>query len=415
MSGVWKRLQVFCLAFMLVVLGSAGVFAQDSAPNTDLEGELLLWHGWTGAEADTLTNDILPAWQAANPNVTIEVLAVPFDQLKNKYSQEVATGGGPDLLIGPADWVGELATGELIRPLDDLVDEATLGNYLSSTVDALRYDGNLYGLPESFEAVAMYYNKQLMPEPAATTADLDAAAAEINAGAADTYGLALLANFYHPAGYFFGFGSQLFDENNQSTVNSPETVAFLNWMNGLQSKPGYFLQNDDNAISSLFKEGKAAAVFNGPWALGDYVQALGAENVGVAPMPVISEAGDAATRPFLGVKHIMMNADLDDDQAALAAEFMKWFTGPESAGLLVEKAGHLPAHVGVDVSGNEIAQAFVTQAETATPMPIIPEMGQVWEPVGNMITAVLSGASTAEDAAATAQDQINEGIQNMGS
>jgi arabinogalactan oligomer/maltooligosaccharide transport system substrate-binding protein len=415
MRGGWKRIPVAALAFLLVALGgfsSMTATAQDA--NSDLSGELLLWHGWTGTEADTLTNDILPAWQAAYPNVSIDVLAVPFDQLKNKYSTEVATGGGPDLLIGPLDWVGELATGELIRPLDDLVDEATLGNYLPSTVDALRYDGQLYGMPESFEAVAMYYNKSMMSEPAGTTAELDALAAEINGAASDSYGLALYSDFYHPAGYFFGFGGQLFDENNQSVVNSPETVAFLNWMNGLQSKPGYFLQNDDNAISSLFKEGKAAAVFNGPWALGDYVSALGAENVGVAPMPLISEAEDAATMPFLGVKHIMMSSNLDDDQAALAAEFMKWFTGPESVGMLVEKAGHLPAHTGVDVSGNEIAQAFVTQAETATPMPTIPEMGQVWEPIGNMITAVLAGESTPEEAAATAEEQINQGISNMG-
>jgi arabinogalactan oligomer/maltooligosaccharide transport system substrate-binding protein len=414
MRGGWKRIPVAVLAFLLVALGSAGAMAQESTPNTDMSGELLLWHGWTGAEADTLTNDILPAWQAAYPNVKINVLAVPFDQLKNKYSQEVATGGGPDLLIGPADWVGELATGELIRPLDDLIDEATLGNYLESTVDALRYDGQLYGVPESFEAVAMYYNKTMMPEPVATTADLDALAAKINGAASDSYGLALYADFYHPAGYFFGFGGQLFDANNQSIVNSPETVAFLTWMSGLQSKPGYFLQNDDNAISSLFKEGKAAAVFNGPWALGDYVNSLGAENVGVAPMPVISDAEGAVTKPFLGVKHIMMNADLDDDQAAIAAEFMKWFTGPESAGMLAEKNGHLPANTGVDISGNEIAQAFVAQAETATPTPTIPEMGQVWEPVGNMITAVLAGESTPEEAAATAQDQINQGISNMG-
>jgi arabinogalactan oligomer/maltooligosaccharide transport system substrate-binding protein len=47
-------------------------------------------------------------------------------------------------------------------------------------------------------------------------------------------------------------------------------------------------------------------------------------------------------------------------------------------------------------------------------MPIIPQMGQVWEPAGNMITAVLAGQSTPEEAAATAQDQINEGIKNMG-
>ena len=117
--------------------------------------------------------------------------------------------------------------------------------------------------------------------------------------------------------------------------------------------------------------------------------------------------------PFLGVKNIMMNSNIDGDQAALAFEFMKFFTGPESAGPLAEKAGHLPANTSVDVSGNEIAQAFVKQAESATPLPTIPEMGQVWEPAGQMITAVLAGESTPEEAAANAEETINNAIENM--
>ncbi len=69
------------------------------------EGEVVLWHGWTGAEADKLT-EVIAAFQTANPGVTVAPLAVPFDQLKNKFTTEASTGGGPDLLIGPKDWIG---------------------------------------------------------------------------------------------------------------------------------------------------------------------------------------------------------------------------------------------------------------------------------------------------------------------
>jgi arabinogalactan oligomer/maltooligosaccharide transport system substrate-binding protein len=406
----WFRIPALVLAFLLVALGGAGSFVQ--AQDAELEGELTLWHGWTGAEADTLNNDILPAWQTAHPNVKINVLAVPFDQLKNKYSTDAATGGGPDLLIGSLDWIGELASGELIRPIDDLAAEDVLSNYLPATVDALRYNDQLYAMPESFETVALYYNKTLVDTPPANTADMDTFAAEM--AATDQYGFALFSNFYHPAGYLFGFGGKLFDEENKSALNSPETVAFLNWIKGFREKPGYFAQNDDAAISSLFKEGKAAMVVNGPWALGDYQGALGADNVGVAPLPLISEANDAAPKPFLGVKNIMISNNVDDDQAKLAFEFTKWFTSPDSEQFLVEKAGHLPANTGVDVSENPIAQAFVSQAENATPLPTIPEMGQVWDPAGAMITQVLENAKTPEEAAAEAQDKINQAIEQMG-
>jgi arabinogalactan oligomer/maltooligosaccharide transport system substrate-binding protein len=81
---------------------------------------------------------------------------------------------------------------------------------------------------------------------------------------------------------------------------------------------------------------------------------------------------------------------------------------------LAEKAGHLPANTGVDVSANPIAQAFVQQGQNATPTPTIPEMGQVWTPAGDMITKVLSGSSTPDAAAAEAQDAINKAIESMG-
>src|SRR4051794_28619503 len=43
----------------LGILG--GVAATRRASAQSLSGNLVLWHGWTGAEADTLNNDILPA------------------------------------------------------------------------------------------------------------------------------------------------------------------------------------------------------------------------------------------------------------------------------------------------------------------------------------------------------------------
>lgn len=408
----WFRLQALLLALLLVGGTSAATLAQDATPpagGADLSGELTLWHGFTGAEADTLNDDIIPAWEAAFPNVSLEVLAVPFDQLKDKYSNEVAAGGGPDVVIGALDWVGELAEGELIMPLDDLATEEVLADYVPTTVDALRLEDRLYALPESFETVALYYNRDLVETPPATTDELKQQAAEL--AGQDQYGFALYSNFYHPAGYFFGHGAQLFTDDNLSAIASPDTAEFLTFLRDLTASPGVFQQNDDAAISSLFKEGKAAMIINGPWALGDYQGALGEDKVGVAPLPMISGRDDAPAQPFLGVKNLMINANLDDEQARLAFEFSRWFTSPEAETFLVEKAGHLAAHTGVDVSGNETAQAFIEQAKTAVPLPSIPEMQFVWEPAGNMITKVIEGQAEPQAAAEEAQEQINQQIE----
>ncbi|MEZ4531799.1 MAG: maltose ABC transporter substrate-binding protein [Thermomicrobiales bacterium] len=410
MHGRMSRATSLVMAFLLTMTffasGMAPAHAQDS-------GSLTLWHGWTGSEADALNKEIIPAWQAANPGITINVLAVPFDQLKNKYQTEVATGGGPDLLIGPADWTGELASADLIKPLNGLVPEETLSQYVPSAVQALTFDGQLYGLPESIETVALFYNTDLVPTAPANSTELAQMSGEIAGANAGTFGFALYSNFYHPAGYLFGWGGQIFTEEMTSAFNSPETVSFLSWLKDLTSQPGVTYQNDDGAISSLFKEGKAAMVINGPWAVADYQAALGEDKVGVAPLPVISENGDAPALPFLGVKQIMVNSNLNDDQAALAAKFAEFFTGAEVGQILADSAGHLPANTGVDVSANPIASAFVAQAANSTPMPTVPEMGQVWTPAQDMIGKVLDGSATPEQAAADAAKQIDDAISLM--
>ncbi|TXG80337.1 MAG: maltose ABC transporter substrate-binding protein [Thermomicrobiales bacterium] len=410
MHGRLSRATSLVMALLLTMT----FFASGMTPATAQDsGTLTIWHGWTGAEAETLNNEIIPAWQTANPGITIEVLAVPFDQLKNKYQTEVATGGGPDLLIGPADWTGELASAELVMPLDGLVSADALSQYVPAAVDALKFDGQLYGLPESIETVALYYNTDLVPTPPANSAELVQMSGDIAAANAGTYGFALFSNFYHPAGYLFGWGGQLFTPENTSALNSPETVSFLTWLKDLTSQPGVTYQNDDGAISSLFKEGKAGMVINGPWAVADYQSALGADKVAVAPLPIISENGDAPALPFLGVKQIMVNSNLDEAQAALATQFAEFFTGAEVGQILADSAGHLPANTSVDVSANPIASAFVAQAANSTPMPTIPQMGQVWTPAQDMIGKVLDGSATPEQAAADAAKQIDDAISLM--
>ena len=69
----WFRVAIVLL--LAAVFGLSGI-ASGSAQDAPTSGELMLWHGWTGAEADTLNNDILPAWEAAYPDVKIEKISV---------------------------------------------------------------------------------------------------------------------------------------------------------------------------------------------------------------------------------------------------------------------------------------------------------------------------------------------------
>lgn len=82
----------------------------------------------------------------------------------------------------------------------------------------------------------------MVPSPPTSTAELLEQSAAINAADSSKYGLALLTDFYHPAGYLFGWGGQIFDDTNHSAFGSPETISFLNWIKDLTSQPGIYQQ-----------------------------------------------------------------------------------------------------------------------------------------------------------------------------
>jgi ABC-type glycerol-3-phosphate transport system substrate-binding protein len=80
-----------------VAVGTLGrghlTWAQDAVDPATLEGEVTFWHGL--ADQGSLVDEVIkPAWAEAYPNVALDTLSVPFDQLQNKYNTEASAGVG---------------------------------------------------------------------------------------------------------------------------------------------------------------------------------------------------------------------------------------------------------------------------------------------------------------------------------
>jgi arabinogalactan oligomer/maltooligosaccharide transport system substrate-binding protein len=111
------------------------------------------------------------------------------------------------MYIAPNDFVGpEARAGQLLN-LDSYLSD-NLDNISQAAIDQMKYDGVLYGVPESFKTVAMYYNKSLVPTPPTTMAELsDLVAGENKLAASAPGGGYFLYGFWNP------FGGQIMDEN----------------------------------------------------------------------------------------------------------------------------------------------------------------------------------------------------------
>jgi arabinogalactan oligomer/maltooligosaccharide transport system substrate-binding protein len=368
-----------------------------SAPtNTAAPVTLTIWHGMTGAEADTLTA-VVNAFQAAYPNVTVTLLAVPFDQLQNKFTTEASSGGGPDLFYGPKDWIGTLANASLIQPLDSLSSSIGLSNLIPSTIDANKFKGSVYAFPESSDLMALWVNTSMVKTMPATSDDLLADA--------KTYGLGLNYGFYQAAGFIFAEGGQLFDSNMKCVLDQGTgTADALSWMLKAYSAPGVKSDTNGSNLDALFKAGTIGMIFNGEWATGDYTTALGATNLAIAPPFTMSPSGKTFS-PFLGMKDIYLSANSKGDALTAALEYLQFSSLPATQTMWA-KVGHIPTNASVQIT-DPIALGFIKQSQSTTYFPNEPEMGAVWTPAGDMITKVLTAGAAPADAITSAVTTIN--------
>jgi maltose-binding protein MalE len=361
---------------------------------------LFLWHGWDPAERGVL-NQLVTSYIKKYPNIILQVLYTPFDQLKNKFQTAAATGGGPHILIGPHDWLGDFVAADLVQPLDTLAPTDLVKQMNPVSIAADTYKGKLYALPESNKCVALFYNKALLgdKQPPKTTDEMLAMAKDV--APKDGYGLGWDKSFYMSFGYFGAFGAKLFDDSYKCILDQGTgTVDFLTFMKTMKDTKGVTMEGD---MGALFKQGKIAMTNGGIWALGDFEKALGADKVGVVPLP----AAKNPAAPYMTVESIYISKRATPDEAKAAMAFIAHVLAPEQGKLFVEQAGRVPANTAVDISAKPNVAAFALQSKAAIPQPSVPEMGAVWGPAGDMINKVLEGKLSPADAVAEAVKLIN--------
>ena len=91
-------------------------------------------------------------------------------------------------------------------------------------------------------------------------------------------------------------------------------------------------------VTQLFNEGQAGMVINGPWFLGEVDPSI---DLGVSPLPVISETGEAA-QPYLTVEALQVSAQTAHPEAAW--RLAQWLaTVPAAMRPQGERSGQRPA------------------------------------------------------------------------
>lgn len=383
------------------------------APAQNTQKEIVVWHGYRGGEKAAFEKVIDQFNKSNKAGIKVTTLAVPYDAFADKITAAVPRGKGPDVFIFAQDRLGGwIAAGNTVEPLDFFLDPAIKGRYLKATLDAMTYQGNVYGLPLNFKVITLIYNKKLVPAPPKTTGQLAAMAKKMTNAGAGRFGLAYwYSDFYYHAALMNGFGGGVF-EGRKPTLNSPANIKsldfLLKWIN-----QGFMPEEPSTAlITSLFNQGKAAMVLSGPWFLGEVSKDV---SLGLAPLPTIDEAGGKPMRPWMTVEGVYIAAPSKNKDAAF--EFIKYLTDVPSGKVLALEGRQTPANKGVyadkQVAADPILKAFREQVNTAVPMPNLPEMTMVWSPATTAMNTVVKKTATPKEALDIAQKEVIERIAKL--
>jgi maltose-binding protein MalE len=348
-------------------------------PEMKLEGTVTLWHAWKENEIESL-NDVITGFQAMYPDVQFDVLYVPFDDLRGKFETAAATGGGPALLIGAADWGPAMYDAELLADVTGLTSEDFLRTINPAALGAVKYKGALIGLPETLKGVVMFRNTSIIADTPATFDDLVTAAQAATSG--DVVGADLEYGFFFSAAHLNGLGGLLMNDSGDPLFNDAKGVEWLNLLNSFKDAgpTEYYTDNDVN----LFKAGQAGIIIDGTWNISGLAEAIGVDNLSIDPWPTPMSG-------YVQTENIYMSANAEGADMEASWAFMQYFLGTEAQAMLADatKAAHIPATIGVDVSDRLMGEA-ATAFEGGAVFPVIPEMGAYWGPMDTALQSVFN-------------------------
>jgi alpha-glucoside transport system substrate-binding protein len=146
-----SRRSVLALPVALVLLltactGNEGSPAQTGGGDGEPTGSITVVHAWAGAEGEAF-QAVVDGFTDENPDVTVELRQVPFDELNSQMIQQFSAGTPPDVVSTLPGLIHSLAAQDLLMPLDDVWDGwVDSGEYSEAFRTIASHDGTAYGV-----------------------------------------------------------------------------------------------------------------------------------------------------------------------------------------------------------------------------------------------------------------------------
>ena len=335
----WMIVGLLCVA----MLGGVQVA---SAART----EVIFWGDW-GGEGAKQFETMVDAFNASQDQ--IQVKYVLQQDMITRFLTASASGTAPDVMFWDRWRTAQYAPRGVLQPINQFmeIDGISSEDFYSEALRELSLDGNLYGLPLTVDARALFYNKTLFAEaglePPATWDDLRQAAIALTKWEGNRMvrsGFSL-----NDVGLFNMWlqqsGGQMVSEDGSKTAfNSPEGIRVLDFWSTLLNQDKVYRIGFEQGLGEgqdLFVTGQIAMLYTGPWMISTY-QKYGSDlDFGIVPPPAGPDGHQGSGMGGFGL--VIPEAS---KQKEAAWEFIKWWLAePENALLWAKTSKNVPGNL----------------------------------------------------------------------
>jgi multiple sugar transport system substrate-binding protein len=376
-------------------------------PTGPVSGEIDVWAmGTEGENLDVLADE----YMAENPDVTVNVTAVPWEAANQRIANAITAGEVPDVSLIGTTWMGQFAQTGGLEPTPSNFDPAA---FFEGAWNTTVVDGVSYGVPWYVETRLIYYRTDLAEEAGATVPpgtwdELKQLAQGMQEAGAE-WGISLQPGGTGAWQTFMPFawqnGADITDESGNFTLDSPEVVEALEYYRSFFEEGLSPTALEPGALETGFVEGTIGAFISGPWHIG-ILNDQGAEEGtwNVAHMPT-EEAGTS----FVGGGDLVVFKDSDNKEAAWS--FVEYLSRPEVQVTWYETVNDLPAVRSAwedeALSGDEFLSVFGEQLDDAKSPPAIATWEEIASVIDTQIERATIGDASPEEAAQAMQEEAS--------
>lgn len=357
-----------------------------------------------------------------HPNVTIKPVDIGTERFQ-KLMTLIGSGTAPDIIY-INEWCYSLAYRDVLLPLDSYIEadeDFDLSDYPESLLTPLRYEDQLYALPQEVSPYVIYYNKDMfeaagldLPTDDWTIDEFYESAKALTDPDNNVYGF----RYSSGADTFLGWlsrsgvdfdtsGTEVQGLDTQEALNTLEFLYNMVVVDQVSPNPAALTAMGTNA-DAMFRNQTVAMESSGLWLLPQYKADPLSFNWDVVRMPM-----DQNQRTKAGILNWGISADTDIPDATW--DLLKFLVGPESMTIVAESNMALPAstdenanQIVLDTHFPENVKAFVDSVEDVDMMDQLSiYRTEVNTKLQEITDKLLIGESTPEETQQTLIEEIN--------